>query len=96
MFGDGVDPAVLYRVVHEPPSVGELIEELRELVEACLRKDPAHRPNLNAVIQACQKHSRATSLKLSGDWLPPAYIADIHRRMAGMSAFMTAIDDFRE
>jgi len=81
-FGDGVDPAVLYRVVHEPPSLHHLTDELRELVEACLHKQPEHRPELDAIITTCGERSAATSLKLSSQWLPTAYLADIQRRIA--------------
>jgi serine/threonine protein kinase len=36
--------ALLYKVVHEEPRLGSLDGELRELVAACLGKDPAGRP----------------------------------------------------
>ncbi|MFD1049176.1 serine/threonine-protein kinase, partial [Kibdelosporangium lantanae] len=75
-FGDGVDPAVLYRVVHEPPVLDELAEDLREPVEQCLAKDPRHRPDLDAIVRVCRERCNATSLKLSGDWIPRKYTMD--------------------
>ncbi|SDL74523.1 serine/threonine-protein kinase [Nonomuraea jiangxiensis] len=43
-FEAGSLPAVLYRVLHEPPDLGSLPGHLRSLVERCLSKDPADRP----------------------------------------------------
>ncbi|GAA1017550.1 hypothetical protein Aple_023370 [Acrocarpospora pleiomorpha] len=37
-------PAVLFRVLHEPPDLGALPGHLRSLVGRCLSKDPADRP----------------------------------------------------
>ncbi|MGV9379583.1 serine/threonine-protein kinase [Nonomuraea sp. NPDC003707] len=37
-------PAVLFRVLHEPPDLGLLPGHLRSLVGRCLSKDPADRP----------------------------------------------------
>ncbi|MFD2421852.1 serine/threonine-protein kinase [Amycolatopsis pigmentata] len=84
-FGDGVDPAVLYRVVHEPPSLDRLSDDLRELVETCLHKQPGHRPGLDAIIRTCRERSTATSLKLSGQWLPATHLAGIHDRIAAIA-----------
>jgi len=78
----GVDAAVLYRVVHEDPDLTALAPELRELAAACLRKDPAQRPGLADVIEACRTGNDDTSLKVSGTWLPAPHIQEIHRRTA--------------
>ncbi|MBG0821067.1 serine/threonine protein kinase [Planomonospora sp. ID91781] len=46
-FGTGPTPTVINRILNEPPDLGgaaELDGELRELVSACLDKDPARRP----------------------------------------------------
>jgi outer membrane protein assembly factor BamB len=43
-FGDGNAPAVLYRVVHEQPALDGIPGGLRDMIAACLAKDPAARP----------------------------------------------------
>ncbi|MFD8141874.1 WD40 repeat domain-containing serine/threonine protein kinase [Streptomyces sp. NPDC059708] len=43
-------PAIVHRVVTEPPRLGGLAAPLRELVEACLAKDPARRPGMDEVL----------------------------------------------
>ena len=43
-FGSGAAPIVLYRIVHTEPDLDRLPPELRDLVAACLAKDPARRP----------------------------------------------------
>jgi serine/threonine protein kinase len=53
-FGHGDAPAVLFRVVHMPPALGSLPEGLRNVVAACLAKDPAARPTLPQLLHACR------------------------------------------
>ena len=48
-FGDGSAAAVLYRVVSGQPDLASMPPGLREIVAACLAKDPAGRPGLAAV-----------------------------------------------
>ncbi|MFI9630932.1 protein kinase [Streptomyces sp. NPDC052042] len=57
--------ALMYKVVHEPPDLTGVHEPLRELVEACLAKDPADRPTLAELWerQDTQYHSLSP-------WLP--------------------------
>lgn len=52
-FGTGRPEAVLYRVVHEEPdlvALRHLPSDLRDLIAACLAKDPAARPSLDAML----------------------------------------------
>jgi serine/threonine protein kinase len=44
-FGDGDSTAILYRIVHQTPNLDGLPADLRDLVAACLDKDPANRPS---------------------------------------------------
>ncbi|HYS42176.1 MAG TPA: serine/threonine-protein kinase [Pseudonocardiaceae bacterium] len=83
-FGDGVDVAVLYRVVHEPPDLAGLPEDLQSIAAACLNKKAHQRPDLASVIKACRVQSGFTSLKISSNWLPDSHTAQIHRHVAAL------------
>ena len=43
-FGIGPPEAITYRVVHEEPDLGGLDPQLRDVVAACLAKEPSERP----------------------------------------------------
>jgi hypothetical protein len=43
-FGGGNVPAIINRILHQEPDLGRLTGTLREVVAACLNKDPRHRP----------------------------------------------------
>jgi Protein kinase domain len=43
-FGAGLPEAIAYRVVHEEPDLGGLDPQIRDVVAACLAKDPSERP----------------------------------------------------
>ncbi|MBO2449873.1 serine/threonine protein kinase [Actinomadura barringtoniae] len=61
-FGDDSIPAVIYRILHEEPHLGELEEldgELRELVAAALSKDPAARPTAAQLLLRLVGHDDA-------------------------------------
>ncbi|WP_336212987.1 serine/threonine protein kinase [Nonomuraea sp. LPB2021202275-12-8] len=49
-FGSDTMPAVIHRVLNQPPDVSGLDGPLREVVLACLSKDPAQRPTAEQVI----------------------------------------------
>ena len=40
-FGSGSTPALVYRVVHNPPDLDLVPAGIRPVVERCLAKDPA-------------------------------------------------------
>ncbi|MDX3488414.1 Hsp70 family protein [Streptomyces sp. ID05-18] len=50
-FGEGPPLAVLHRVVNGRPRLDGLTGPLRELVDACLAKDPRERPTLTALLE---------------------------------------------
>ncbi|WP_336205046.1 serine/threonine-protein kinase [Nonomuraea sp. LPB2021202275-12-8] len=49
-FGDDSLPAVINRILHNEPQLGELPRPLRDVVLACLAKDQAHRPTMQDVL----------------------------------------------
>ncbi|WP_214412793.1 serine/threonine protein kinase [Sphaerisporangium fuscum] len=49
-FGSDSIPAVINRILNEPPDLGSLDGPLRGLVAACLSKDPAARPSAEDVV----------------------------------------------
>ncbi|WP_205717604.1 serine/threonine-protein kinase [Actinomadura soli] len=67
-FGQGQAHTVLYRIVREEPGLDGVPAGLRDLVGACLAKDPADRPALADVLERCAGAA-------GDDWLPPAVLA---------------------
>ncbi|MFI6531795.1 serine/threonine protein kinase [Nonomuraea sp. NPDC050547] len=49
-FGSDTLPAIINRILHNEPQFGDLPEHLRAVVYACLAKDPAARPSMEAVL----------------------------------------------
>ncbi len=49
-FGQDTVMAVIHRIINEPPDLGTLEEPLRGIVADCLGKDPATRPNAQALL----------------------------------------------
>ncbi|MFJ5827849.1 serine/threonine-protein kinase [Streptomyces sp. NPDC093089] len=65
------DPGVhglLFRVAYEDPDVAGVPETVAELVHDCLRKNPADRPTVDALVSRTRK-------ALDGSWLPPDLLA---------------------
>lgn len=69
--------ALLYKVVHEEPQLGEMDGELRELVGACLAKDPAARPTPGEVARRLAPDGAARLV--AGGWLPGALVEQVSR-----------------
>jgi len=70
-FGSGTAAAVLYRVVHGEPALDRVPPELREIVSACLAKDPADRPALRTLATAIASGRHATGPSAVAFWPPP-------------------------
>jgi hypothetical protein len=50
-FGEGPSEAIAYRVVHEEPDLEGLDPQIRDLVAACLAKEPPERPTTAAILE---------------------------------------------
>ncbi|HXF22119.1 MAG TPA: protein kinase, partial [Streptosporangiaceae bacterium] len=74
-FGTGSMPALLYRVVHRPPSLDRLPAELRPMIERCLIKDPRERVTTGELL------AELDSTGPAADWLP-ASVADALGQLA--------------
>ncbi|MFB7617849.1 serine/threonine-protein kinase [Kitasatospora sp. NPDC056181] len=79
-FGDGPDPATLYRAVHEDPDLSRVPAGLRDLLLRCLAKQPEHRPTTAEVIAAARNHPAVGGhLRFGEDWLPHPLTSQITR-----------------
>ncbi|MCO5966816.1 serine/threonine protein kinase [Actinoallomurus soli] len=66
-FGNKSIPTVIHRILHEEPDLGALDGRLRNIVAACLAKDPARRPTARQLMDALMGQQGATGLlDLSG------------------------------
>ncbi len=87
-FGDGDAPSVLYRVIYSPPALGAVPAGLRDLVAACLVKNPSGRPGLPQILRACQDHAEAdggsSGSFASASFWPGDVAALIARHQAGL------------
>ncbi|MGV9270164.1 serine/threonine-protein kinase [Kitasatospora sp. NPDC003701] len=79
-FGDGPEPASLYRAVHEEPDLSRLPSGLHDVVRLCLAKEPAHRPSTARLIETARNHpATGDELRLADDWLPRRVRAELRR-----------------
>ena len=74
-FGTGTAAAVLYRVVHSEPVLDGIPPQLREVIAACLAKDPAARPTLRALAGATSRGMDATGPSAVAFW--PSSVAGL-------------------
>jgi hypothetical protein len=73
-FGTGDTAALLYRVVHGKPELGEVPGPLRPLLRRNLAKEPARRPTAE-VFLANLTAAYPSAPDLTGDWLPAPVLA---------------------
>ncbi|MEU3751314.1 serine/threonine-protein kinase [Streptomyces olivoreticuli] len=69
-------PAIVHRVTSEPPRLDGLFGGLRDLVTACLAKDPADRPSTADVLTRLSVTGAVTAPDVAFDDLPTAPGAD--------------------
>ncbi|MEY9993410.1 hypothetical protein ABIE67_005442 [Streptomyces sp. V4I8] len=76
-FSGDSSAALLYKVVHEEPELGPLDGEMRELVEACLAKEPGARPAPGEVARRLAPDGAARLV--AGGWLPGGLVEQVSR-----------------
>jgi hypothetical protein len=64
-FGVGLPEAIAYQVVHEEPDLSGLDPQIRDVVAACLAKEPSQRPTPAKILELLADPD------LPGQWLPP-------------------------
>ncbi|MEV7002427.1 serine/threonine-protein kinase [Streptomyces sp. NPDC093982] len=76
-FSGDSSAALLYKVVHEEPELGPLDGDVRELVEACLAKEPGARPTPGEVARRLAPDGAARLV--TGGWLPGGLVEQVSR-----------------
>ncbi|MFD3453857.1 bifunctional serine/threonine-protein kinase/ABC transporter substrate-binding protein [Streptomyces sp. NPDC058691] len=84
-FGTGTPDALLYRTVHDEPDLSGVTGELREVLDACLTKDPRTRPAPEDLRARLAEDAPASP----SAWLPDA----VARTVAARSAESLALPD---
>ncbi|MGW2628099.1 serine/threonine-protein kinase [Streptomyces chattanoogensis] len=81
-FAGDSSAALLYKVVHEEPQLGDRLGgELRELVAACLSKDPAGRPAPAELAARLAGDGSGGAVELvRAGWLPGAVVEQVSRQ----------------
>lgn len=80
-FGEGAAHALMYRIVQDQPDLTATPEPLREMVAACLSKDPEYRPDPAQVIERCRTLAPGRSLQRREGWLPTPVAAEVTHRV---------------
>jgi hypothetical protein len=62
--------SVMYRVVHGEPELARVARGVRELIAACLAKDPARRPDPGQVAAYCATAAEQLGLPTTAFWPP--------------------------
>jgi tRNA A-37 threonylcarbamoyl transferase component Bud32 len=76
-FGDGSAASVLYRVVTGQPDLTGVPGRLRDVISACMMKNPAQRPGLTAMGTMIAQAGPPVTATLTSFWPPP--VAEIIR-----------------
>ncbi|MEU5247835.1 bifunctional serine/threonine-protein kinase/ABC transporter substrate-binding protein [Streptomyces asoensis] len=87
-FGSGAVDALLYRAVHDPADLDGMPAGLREVVEACLAKDPAERPDAAGLVERLSAADGPRDRE-APRWLPEP----VTRLIAERSAAALALPD---
>jgi outer membrane protein assembly factor BamB len=89
--GPGVPQAsVMYRIVHGEPELGAVPAEVRGLIEACLAKDPQHRPDLGRLAAYSTAAAERLGLSPAAFW-PNEVAGVIQAQQAALAAQIEAL-----
>jgi len=86
----GSSASVLYRVVHGSPELGAVPGEVRELIQACLAKEAAWRPDLGQVAARCAAAAEYLGMSPVAFW-PPEVARVIEAQQAALAAEVEAL-----
>ncbi|MFF3201967.1 bifunctional serine/threonine-protein kinase/ABC transporter substrate-binding protein [Streptomyces sp. NPDC002962] len=91
-FGSGPVDALLYRAVHDPADLDGVPPELLAVLERCLDKDPARRPDADELVRELVREPAADGAPRdaeTAEWLPEP----VTRLIAERSAAALALPD---
>ncbi|MFJ3775335.1 serine/threonine-protein kinase [Streptomyces sp. NPDC090075] len=71
--------AQMFRIVQEDPDLSGLPEGIADVVRDCLRKDPAARPSLDAILARTGAGETVWEGRSKDPWLPGALVAQLGR-----------------
>ncbi|MBD0424363.1 protein kinase [Streptomyces sp. TRM S81-3] len=71
--------ALMFRIAQEEPDLDGVPEGIADLVRDCLKKDPAARPTLDAVLQRTGAEDTVAEGRSMDPWLPGSLVAQLGR-----------------
>ncbi|MDO0926570.1 serine/threonine-protein kinase [Streptomyces sp. TG1A-8] len=71
--------ALMFRIAQEEPDLERVPEGIADLIRDCLRKDPAARPSLDAVLERTGAEDTVSGGRSRDPWLPAALVAQLGR-----------------
>ncbi len=71
--------ALMFRIAQEEPDLERVPEGIADLVRDCLRKDPAARPTLDAILRRTGAQDTVADGRSRDPWLPGALVAQLGR-----------------
>ncbi|MGY4926462.1 protein kinase domain-containing protein [Streptomyces sp. 900105755] len=76
---EGGAHALMFRIAQEDPDLSGLPEDISDVVRDCLRKDPAARPSLDAILARTGAGDTVWEGRSRDPWLPGALVAQLGR-----------------
>ncbi|GAB2870412.1 serine/threonine-protein kinase [Streptomyces mayteni] len=77
--------ALMLEITRGAPRLGELPDEIRPLIAACLARDPADRPSPEEILTTTFDYLKAQP---PGPWLPPSALRAVEEHDAAVRAFV--------